>query len=496
MAQPARRLADATNRRRTVGAAAIAYVVLSGLENMDFQHMPPAGADPDRIAAYYAGTPGLAITGWLGGLALAAYVVFVAGLVAVLPGECRTRWAALLMYAGGIGGPLLACVSVVFRAALTGGVAAGEPALVASLNSLYLGGRAVAGVFIGLTLIGAAFATRWAEPPLPAWLSWAALPIGVWTLLASGAAFTGSAVVGWLAFAGFVADAIWVGVAGVCLLLPAGPGGSHSDTLVSVIFLLVAVAAGVSGAVLLAAPDRTGSFFSWPLAPPELAAVIGGSYLVAAAGYGTALAGTGPRRRRTGRIMLVGIVALSVPVFIVTVADLAVFDFGRWQAIAWVVLFGLFPVTAAGALWWGRGVDPGARELALPRAALLLAYAVLAVAGAGLLWWRPGDVARWAPVSEFGGRVLAGWLVLAAALAVLAVIEPVVDSGPGRVVVALQPVAWALAGLRAPDTFADHGVWVGYCVTLAVLGCAGVLRVRRGEYHVPGRQPAGRSSPF
>jgi hypothetical protein len=489
MAQAVEQVPDTAGRRRAVGAVGVGYVLLSGVENIDFQHVPPVGAGPAAITAYYAGTPGLALTGWLGALALGAYAAFVAGLVAALPEACRTRWATLLMLAGGVAGPVLACVSVAARSALAAGTATGSPALVTTLQAVYLDGRALAGIFIGLTLIGAATAVGWMRPPLPAWLCRAALPVGVWTVLASGAAFTGATVVGWLAFAGFAADALWVAAVAVCLLLPADVGGSRPDTLAWVTFLLVAVAAGVSGLMLVVAPGRTGTFFSWPLAPPELAAVIGASYLVAAAGYGTALAGYGRRRRRTGRIMLAGIMALSAPVFVVTLADLAIFDLGRWQAVAWVALFGLFPLVAAGTLWWGRGGDPVGRRPSAPRTALLLAYSAVAIAGAVLLWWRPQQAARWAPVSEFGGRVLAGWLVLAATLAVLAVVEPVADSLPARLVVALQPVAWWLAGLRAPASFADHTGWLGYCLLLAVLGVA-------GGYPRPGGQPAGRSSAF
>src|SRR5205823_3714625 len=145
--------------------------------------------------------------------------------------------------------------------------------------------------------------------------------------------------------------------------------------------------AGVSGVMLLAIPARTASFFSWPLSPPELAAIIGASYLVAAAAYGAALRSGGPAGQwRAGRVMLCGIVALSVPILVVTLGDLAIFDFGRWQALAWVILFALFPVAALGALGRGRGAPRSGHEPRGPATVLLGGYAAVALAGAAVLW--------------------------------------------------------------------------------------------------------------
>ena len=107
-----------------------------------------------------------------------------------------------------------------------------------------------------------------------------------------------------------------------------------------------------------------------------------------------------------------------------------------------------------------------------------------------MLWWTPGTAAGWAPVSVFGGRVLAGWLVFATALATAVCLVPVADSGPARLVVAAQPVAWCLAGLRTPQTFADHPLWIGYCAVLAVLGLLGVDAFRHTQATVAA---AGRS---
>jgi hypothetical protein len=90
--------------RRAVGAAAVGYTLLAGLENMDFLDVPGARAAFLTVARYYL-DGGPALLGWLGALALGAYVVFVTGLVALLPAEERTRWPALLTLTAGVGGP-------------------------------------------------------------------------------------------------------------------------------------------------------------------------------------------------------------------------------------------------------------------------------------------------------------------------------------------------------------------------------------------------------
>lgn len=66
-----------------------------------------------------------------------------------------------------------------------------------------------------------------------------------------------------------------------------------------------------------------------------------------------------------------------------TLTSLDLFHFGRWQAWAWIVLFGAFPVAASVALWWGRPV-PRRRP---PITAVL--YGIVTVVAAALLWWAP-----------------------------------------------------------------------------------------------------------
>src|SRR5438552_13180891 len=82
--------------RRGIGTAAIAYALLAGVETSTSRtyHRParhPARSPPTTPP------PAPAFTGWIGGLALAAYIVFVAGLVSLIAPARRTRWASLVL---------------------------------------------------------------------------------------------------------------------------------------------------------------------------------------------------------------------------------------------------------------------------------------------------------------------------------------------------------------------------------------------------------------
>ena len=251
---------------RLAGTAAVAYAVLAGLENMDFLTVPGAHADPAEVVAYYAIVPG--ILAYAGLLGLGAYVVFAAALWALLPGDARARPAAVVLLAGGLGGPLLAAVGIGLRGWLIAHPGTLDQEVAAALHGSYLTLRYVAGLFIGLFLLGVWRSFASAPEVLPRVLRIAAGVIGAWTVLAASAAFSSSGVLGSLAFTGFVADAIWVAVVGWYLLL----GRSRAAYPIT-LFGIVAIAAGVSGVALVAFPAHTDLFFSWGLAPPTVAAL-------------------------------------------------------------------------------------------------------------------------------------------------------------------------------------------------------------------------------
>jgi hypothetical protein len=177
----------------------------------------------------------------------------------------------------------------------------------------------------------------------------------------------------------------------------------------------VAVAAGLSGVALLAFPGSTAEYFSWGLAPAPLAALLGAFYVASSLVY--ARAAVAPWCDL--RVMVVGIVALTVPIFTSTLAHLDVFDFGRLQAWAWVVLFAGFLVAACVVLLGGRAERRPAGRLhsvaRLGAAVLGIGLVVVSVS----LWVDPVGAESYLPFrpAPLSGRVLGGWTLLLAVFA-------------------------------------------------------------------------------
>ena len=177
----------------------------------------------------------------------------------------------------------------------------------------------------------------------------------------------------------------------------------------TVFFAIVVVAAGASGVALVVAPDSTESYFSWTLRPTGAAALIGGFYLASAAVFGWSL--TLPWRQV--RPLVVGVLGLAVPTLVLTLVHDEVFDFGRWQAVGWLALFVVAPVSATAAvLTGGREPAGGPRLRAWSRAALVvLALALLVLASA--IWFEEtrDAVARQSPVDllRLTGTYLGAW---------------------------------------------------------------------------------------
>jgi hypothetical protein len=349
--------------RRITGAAALAYVVLAAIENMELLGMPRLGASDAAVETAYADTALGVVTVSAGALSLLCYVAF-----ALL---FRPRWAWAAVAGAGLAGAGVAAAALL--------VAGGDPALF----DLQLQLRYLAGPLMAVFLIGAA----------PRGLTWVvAAP-----LLLTPLALTGFELPAQLAFA---AHAMWFWLAGLGLI-----GGG----LRRAAFLMLVIAAGLVGMALLVVPDATGVFFAWGLQPAPLAAFAGGIYVASAIVYAVAL--RAPAGESRG--LVIGAVVLSVSVLASTLAHLDVFDFGRLQAWAWVALFAAFGaatlVLAARGPWWPL---PGPR---LPVWARLLLGAVAALlAGVGAALWIDPEAFSLPPL---GGRFAGSWTVMLASLA-------------------------------------------------------------------------------
>jgi hypothetical protein len=266
-------------------------------------------------------------------------------------------------------------------------------------------------------------------------------------------------------------------------------GGGPLAAVVAGFFAVVVVVAAGSAVVLLGWPGSTGTYFSWKLGPPPAAALVGGLYLGSTVAFGWALS----RKRHEVWVLSVGVLGIALPTLLFTAVHDEVFDWGRWQAVAWVVLFCAAPLSIAADLAAPTQATPG--EWAATRAptsarAIAGVVAALAGVGAGVIF---GDASRaWlsgrSPIALIAltGRYLGAWccFVLVAGLAAawrgrrcdlqtLAVILGVVAGGaavgaartwgamgPGRLVyiaglVALAGLAggiWTLSSVRPPTS--------------------------------------------
>ena len=233
------------------------------------------------------------------------------------------------------------------------------------------------------------------------------------------------------------------------------------------------VAAGASGIVLLAAPDSTDRYFSWTLRPPAAAALIGEFYLASAVVFAWGLI----LPRRQARALLVGVLGLAVPTLVLTLVHDEVFDFGRWQALAWVALFVTAPVSATAMLVVLRTAEgerarlPGwVRAVMGTLGAVLLAVAVLV--------WVDGtrvEVLRYSPVDlvRLTGTYLGAWCSFLGVLCGYAGVTGRWDEG--RVaIVALGAAALGagLAFLRMFDDVRHPEVALVVCAVLTGLALA------------------------
>jgi hypothetical protein len=421
--------------RRITGAAALTYVVLAAIENMELLGMPRLGASDAAVEAAYADTALGVVTVSAGALSLLCYVAF-----ALL---FRPRWAWTAVAGAGLAGAGVAAAALL--------VAGGDPALF----DLQLRLRYLAGPLMAVFLIGAA--------PRPLTYVVAA------PLLLTPLALTGVELPAQLAFA---AHAMWFWLVGLRLAV---------DGVRQAAFLMLAIAAGLVGVALLVLPDATGVFFAWGLQPAPLAAFAGGVYVASAFVYAVAL--RAPAGESRG--LVVGAVVLSVSVLASTLAHLEVFDFERLQAWAWVALFAAFGLTmlvlAARGPWWPV---PGPR---LPLwARLLLSVVAALLVGVGVALWI--DPAAFS-LPPLGGRFAGSWTVMLASLAAWAALTNRRREArlPALALVAL-PVGALVAAAR---TDADP-VYVLALTLLAIAGAA-VLSVTEAPDAAARRARAART---
>ena len=388
--------------------AGIAYVVLVAVENLDIMASPHADSPvADVLAAYRTPTTRLVITGVAGIAALAAYVI---AAVAISSRARDSQWSTVAL-AGALAGPVLGSVALAIHAVLLVGVDQGlSPETVAVLQHLRLAVQAIGALPIGLYALAVSFAGG-----LPRVLARAGVVIGSATMLAATSVFVATSGARAVTLAALAAATVWMLAVSVWLLLQSWEPARFDTPWVTTGRILagtVAVAAGVSGVALVMFPDSTAGFFSWHLAPAPLASLIGAFYVASAVVYGRAA--VAPWREL--RVMVAGIVPLSVPILVATLAHLEVFDFGRLAAWVWVILFAAFPVVAIAVLVGAPGVGREPRGAGVVPTAVAVSLVTVSIA----LWIAPTRGAGFLPFdpAPLSGRVLGGWTLLLAFLAV------------------------------------------------------------------------------
>ena len=126
-----------------------------------------------------------------------------------------------------------------------------------------------------------------------------------------------------------------------------------------VFFALVVIASGFSAIVLLGWPGSTDTTFSWTLRPDAAAALIGGLYLVSAIAFSYALTRTWTEVKG----LWIAVYGLAVPTFVATLVHNEVFDFSRWQALAWLAIFTGAPIAVTVVLVAKRHESPSRRKV-------------------------------------------------------------------------------------------------------------------------------------
>jgi hypothetical protein len=233
-----------------------------------------------------------------------------------------------------------------------------------------------------------------------------------------------------------------------------------------VVFASILAVAGGTGLALLAIPGSTQSFFSWGLAPPAVAALSGGLYVGSASAFGVGIA----TARRSGRGLCLMAIVFTLPTLIITLVHRDVFDFGRWQAWLWTLLFAgapaFFVLLLALGAW--RSVETGPRP-APWAAAAMAAIAVASAVGTILLWADPVGSGGWLPFQPppLGGRFVGVWLAVIAVAAGWTAIRPR-DEGRTTAFAVAALLGGALVGALRTYGQLEPGQGVGYVLVIAV----------------------------
>jgi hypothetical protein len=262
---------------------------------------------------------------------------------------------------------------------------------------------------------------------------------------------------------------------------PEAPTRPAAERVLLVALLIVAVAAGIAGVVMLVIPGNTDDYFAWALAPEPLAAIVGGLYVASAIVFGAAAATRWP----AGRGLCAGALALTLPTLAATIAHRDVFDFSRALAVIWVILFVASPLTFAAILVALR--REGGPSGPLPPGWLRAGLAVLALAYlAGAIAFLADPTTFPAPfdMPPMGGRFLGAWCLLLAVMAAWPALRGRREARIPLLALVALPAGALVGALRSAgdmEAGSARAAWIAVLAALTVIGAAALALARPGR---------------
>jgi hypothetical protein len=259
------------------------------------------------------------------------------------------------------------------------------------------------------------------------------------------------------------------------------PGATRATTPAMRRMLYVAgVFVLIAGFQLFVLSGQTEDYFAWTIDPPLTAAFLGAGY------WSSAILELGSARRREwsrARLAMPAVLFFTTLTLVLSLVHIDRFHTDSVFGIAWLVVYGCFPVAMATILFLqlrAPGADaPAQRPLAgWVRLVLLAQAAILFALGIALFAAPVGAASLWPwPLTPLTGRAVGAWLLGTGFIAA----QVAIDNARERVDVAMLSYAgFGALQLVAVARYADTPDWsalgaVAYLGFLACMTAVGLL---------------------